>query len=508
MIRVRNATQFVGLLRATLNDYEEQYRERVAVIRAHFTNTPIPPDVDDALEAHKRVYFINRVLEALNWRVLDRSDELFLVPEVPLRSLQEHTIRFLDYLGVEKEGTNPLLLVETKRPRVKLPIPVLVSETDMPLPYHMHIAAGLHGMNLGAEWNGYLSTLRDYVRSVKDQVGFAPRRVVSTNGDWLILFRNPADAFLPEGQCDPDNICVYGNGQAMVERANELFGLLECYTVREDVSIRAIESAGQLLFHVGAEDIDRVMHGLRLEYIERVGMYDSERPEICVAPLLFIHAQNGDWFRFEKRAITSVYRIPPSASSLPEHLEAVKTSAEELLQEVNSVVGRALTPISLAEHYANREAFVTLPGVKEDTIVSENRRREYIVLTGTSTHFLLPKPSVEDCPHHFCERSQEQGVAVNNPIREQGTTQPRCFFPSGQLHHCAHRDVFGIKTSPITPLNREQCGSRSGRNDEAFCEIAPFEEYLCCRTCAFEEVCTKAPVFYLPCKRQSGGKNM
>jgi hypothetical protein len=34
-----------------------------------------------------------------------------------------------------------------------------------------------------------------------------------------------------------------------------------------------------------------------------------------------------------------------------------------------------------------------------------------------------------------------------------------------------------------------------------FCEIFSFEEYLCCRVCAFEEVCTKAPAFRLPCER-------
>lgn len=290
MNRVRTATQFAGLLRTALDDYE-RYTARVADIRAFYTHTRVSPDVDDALEAHSRVYFINRFLEVLNWQVDDHSEEIFLFPEAPLRSLQAHTIRFFDYLGVERRGAKPLLIVETKRPRMNLPRQKLLGETDMPLPYPILIAAGLHGEDLGAEWNDYLATLRDYVCSVKDQVGFGPRRVVITNGDWLILFRNPADAFLPEGQCKSDNICVYGNGNALVECAHELFGLLECHTVREDVVIRAIESAGELLFHVRPGDIDRVMHGLRLEYIEQVGMYGSERPEICVAPLLFIHAQ-------------------------------------------------------------------------------------------------------------------------------------------------------------------------------------------------------------------------
>lgn len=502
MTRVRNATQFAGLLRTAFHDYEERYRERVAAVRAHFTSVPVPPDVDDALEAHKRVYFINRFLEALNWRIHNRSEETFLVPEAPLRSLQEQTIRFLDYLGIENEGMNPLLLVETKRPRVRLPIRELVMNTDIALPYPTLIAAGLHGKHLGAEWNEYLSTLRDYVRSVKEQSDFTPRRVVITNGDWLILFRNPADTFLEGGQCDPDNIYVYENDKALIDRANELFGFLECDIVREDVAIRAIESARELLFHnICAEDIDRVMYGLRLMYTEQASMYGPERPEIRVAPLLFIHTHTEVWFRFEKREDSFVYNVPPATSSLHRHLENVKTAAEKLLEEVNCVVGRTLTPISLMEHYANREAFISLPGVKEVTIGSEKTRREYIVLTGSSTHYLLPEPSIRDCPHHFWEQSQRRGMAVDIPVLERGTTQPRCFFPSGQSHHCAHRDVYRIKSSPIEPHNREQCGCRSGRDYEAFCEIAPFEEHLCCRTCVFEEVCTKARAFYLPCQR-------
>jgi hypothetical protein len=244
----------------------------------------------------------------------------------------------------------------------------------------------------------------------------------------------------------------------------------------------------------------------RVMYIEQTSMYGFGRPEIHVAPLLFIHTHNGVWFRLEERKESSIYNVPLSASSLPRHLEDVRTAAEELLQEVNRAVGRTLAPISLVEHYANREAFVSLPGVKEVNTSSEKTIREYIVLTGSSTHFLLPEPSVLDCPHHFWEQSQRQGVAVGIPILERGTTQPRCFFPSGQPHHCAHRDVARIKSCPIDPHNREQCGCRSGRDYEAFCEIAPFEEHLCCRTCVFEEVCTKASVFYLPCQRQSGGE--
>jgi hypothetical protein len=32
-----------------------------------------------------------------------------------------------------------------------------------------------------------------------------------------------------------------------------------------------------------------------------------------------------------------------------------------------------------------------------------------------------------------------------------------------------------------------------------FCEIAPFDEFICCRTCCFQQVCTASQVLRLPC---------
>src|SRR5450759_1944815 len=79
----------------------------------------------------------------------------------------------------------------------------------------------------------------------------------------------------------------------------------------------------------------------------------------------------------------------------------------------------------------------------------------------------------------------------------------RSFFPSGETHHCAHGNVLLAKSSEITAENRARCGPRSGEDGEdgeAFCEIWSFEQRLCCRTCAFERVCTNADVFQLPCQ--------
>jgi hypothetical protein len=121
------------------------------------------------------------------------------------------------------------------------------------------------------------------------------------------------------------------------------------------------------------------------------------------------------------------------------------------------------------------------------------------VVTGDKTHYLSPEPSVSQCPHHSWGKSHAMGVACNpSPILNRSIT-PRSFFFSDEVHYCAHRDVTAAKSSQLATANRIRCGARSGENSQAFCEIWRFETHLCCRTCAFEEVCTKAEVFHLPC---------
>ena len=66
------------------------------------------------------------------------------------------------------------------------------------------ISAGLGGTALAGVWNEWLETLRDYVQSVTNRPGRAPRRVVMTSGSWLIIFTDPEDSFLAGGSRSPE----------------------------------------------------------------------------------------------------------------------------------------------------------------------------------------------------------------------------------------------------------------------------------------------------------------
>ena len=492
MNRVRNADEFLLRLRQIKGEYENIFAPELERIRKQYASRPEVEKrvIEDYLEIHARTYFVNAFLAALNWRMdWQPTDDLpNLIPEVFVRSEERKSIRFLDYLGFERspkdEGYRPLLIVETKRPGAGLPLALTPAAT-----YSEIISRGLRGERLGNEWNEWLNTLRDYVRSVKARSAHYPKRVVITNGDWLILFLDPRDAFLNGGHADPTQILVFKNREDIEKRFTEVFQHLEHQRVLGEVGAL---TPGDLPFQVDGREVDRALHGLHLRYIEQPGIYQPA-PVVKLAPVVFLRTRYGAWLRVETPP--QEYTLPHRYEDLPNHLNEVDQAALRLLNNVNRQLGTSLTASPLTEHYDNEDDFAGLPGVQEQD------SDRFILVTGDKTHYILPKPSVTNCPYHEWQACRRNGVSSDSSPIVARSVNPRSFFISGELHHCAHRDVNRAKSSQITPDNRARCGLRSGQDGQAFCEIWRFEQYLCCRSCAFEEVCTKAEIFRLPCQR-------
>lgn len=176
-MRVRNADEFLLRFRRIFEDYEQLFAPSIAQIRAQYAGKPGEDLLDYSLEVHAREYIVNSLLAALNWRLDAQPEEGLpnLVPEVPVRSSERGTLRFLDYLGRERQTNNPLLIVETKRPNAELPQAWNPAAT-----YSEIISMGLAGEALNGEWSKWLGDLRDYVRSIHNNtekllgVSFSP----------------------------------------------------------------------------------------------------------------------------------------------------------------------------------------------------------------------------------------------------------------------------------------------------------------------------------------------
>lgn len=499
MSQVRNATDF--LLR--LEDIDRTYKVRLGQVydrqRELLTSiatgaTPGTPR-SIVLEAHIRQHFIDEVLAALNWALRPQSDlPSQLSVEVPIRSQERRTVRFFDYLGVEVNTFRPLLLVETKRPNSLPPERHNMAE-EVGDSYAGAVAAGLRGYRLRGEWNEWLETLRDYVDSLKAQTNHVPQRVVITDGDWLVIFLDPADAFLPDGTKDPNFIAVFSSRDEVKRCHAQCFGYLEYHAVLGQAPALA---PGDVPFYVRPEDLERVTYGVRLLYEDQQTLYDGPSPSIRVAPMLFMRLRQGAWIRVEG---SRDYVVPHDSHDLICHLLEVERCAKDLLDGTANALGTELVPTSLAAHYSDPDVFSGLKGVAvEDTFCAGTATR-YVVVTGSHAHYLRGSPSVPNCPYHDWHRCREKGVAPHQiPVLTPRTRDPRSLFKSGMLHHCAHRDVFAAKSTQITAYNRDRCGPRSSPDNAPFCEVYSFEQHLCCRTCAFEEVCTRAEVFHLPCQ--------
>ena len=489
MSHSRNADDFLLAYRRACANYDRIFSNQIREIRRCYSGVaPAEETIDEALEAHIRVYFVNALLAALNWR-MDLTPESGLpnmIPESPVRSGDRGTRRFLDYLGYEQSDLScPLMVVETKRPSSKLPD--LLSAEPPASSIEEIILRGLQGETILGQWAKWLWDVRDYVRSVEQQVGKPPRRVVVTNGDWIVVFQDPSDAFLGDERRRQEKIVVFESAVDVVQRSAELYRLLEYSAVSS--KSEAVELA-ELPFVVDGTTISWIMHGVRLVYSEVPGIHDPPSPVIKIVPVLFLGTRFGKWLMVKGREPDKFF--PHKATQLKIHLTGIDAAAKQLLNETQKILGIQIQPKPIVEHY-NDPCFELLPGVLEEGM------DHFRIVTGKQTHYLRFSPSVEGCPWHKWSKAKAGACESGRAPIICRSVNPRAFFKSEEDQHCAHGDVHAAKASMISAMNRPSCGPRSGADGQAFCEIWRFETHLCCRTCTFESVCTSTEAFRLPC---------
>lgn len=463
------------------------------------------------LECHAREFIIDHLLAGLNWRVqagydVDGYRPSNLAPEVGVLSDNSNTRRFLDYLGYCSQTQAPLLLVEAKRPSLSLPGPGPGTSHPQCHPASEILASYLMGgvrpSNVGSsslsnyltkEWCSYLDTLGDYFRSIRD-VRLSPRKVLITNGEWLVLFSAPTNAFAPTStnSLSPSSVYIFQSKKEILQHSNILFEELEYSKLsRSQLPI----SATQLPFVISPAQVRGYMFGLRVLHVREPRLYEAV-PRITVAPVLFIQSIDGSLVAVEASQDFDIPRGNDAALST--HLREVDAAAQRLKREAESMLGIALPVRSISEHFGDAIAFALRPA----TFRGEDRddsTRDYILMTGEHTHFLVLNQSYHDCRYHGQRAAHEDGVAPLHAIRIP-SVHPKAFFPDQSPRHCAHRSVYLLKEGPLTGDNRGRCGSRSAPNGGPFCEIWSIDTYLCCRACVYQDVCTSAETFRLPCR--------
>lgn len=451
------------------------------------------PDSKEAtLEHHLRIYLVDEVLRCLNWSltVMD-AEEPNLLAELPIISADSGRTKFIDYLGLEVTTGRGLLVVEAKR--YGSPLPQSPSDPQIVVPALLAeaLATGKKDL-LTYDWADWLEALGDYVRSAA-QRGGAPRRAVMTDGDWIIVFKDPQATFV-DGPVDVNAIrstdIAFFSFTRIASDYAPLFELLEYQHVLGELPPLA---PAELRFHVRPEHADRIMHGLRVIFAAEPRFLEPA-PYIRVKPVVLLATTLGGWIVVEEPVEGEV--LPASEEQLTDHLTVVRARAERLAIDVSAQFGREFVPVPLTTHYGEPSAFIPMPGVRYQTAGAGDRR--FIIATGQHTHYLKLEPSIPDCPYH----TWSPGHGRADAPRDQSIAPPS-FFSSGGTHYCGHRVVEQVKRSPATEMNRDLTGPRSASEGGAFCEVWTLDQFLCCRTCAFEEVCAKSDLFTLPCRSET-----
>jgi hypothetical protein len=481
-----SATEFRRQFRAIAEDYRRSYGPTLEAARTAFLE---PKSYNDALEAHARVYRIDRILRALRWNIVSHADGEItnLIPELQIDP-REGKRRFLDYFGYERNVDRPLLVVEAKRLKEPIPIDIGGSTDSM----SAAIAGWLRNhLDAPHPWNEWMLALREYMQDVFHRLGAFPKRAAITNGNWLVVFANPENAFGLDGSREAAYVHVFANPDQIDERYEGVYKLL----AQRQVAERADEiEPGHLPGMISADKVESLTHGLRLYYAP-TRTARQEAPVISVLPLILLKSTDNAWVRVAHTG--DAILLPDKYENLAAHLNEVHQIARQLLDRVNDLVGRALAPTSIDAHYSDRAAFEGMRGIQE----LEGDPNHYVVVTGSMTHFLRAEPQIQDCRYHDIALVREDRLGGNLPaVFARSTLNPRAFFVSKEAHHCAHPDVHGMRSAPVTEENANRAGQRSWGEGSAFCEIAPFEQFLCCRTCCFESVCTKSEMLRLPCR--------
>ena len=486
---IRSANDFRVAFRRIRGDYERLYEPQITAVRIALADPQRKdPDLEAALEAHVRTFVIDGMLKALRWVITPSTPTEIanMIPEAQVDALTG-VRRYMDYLGYERNVQQPLLVVEAKRPS-DFPVPPGGSAES---PSEI-VSGWLEKPNEAPEdWKKWIPSLRDYVLSVFERTQIFPVRAAITDGDWLVIFEDPKDAFGSNGKQDARYIHVFKDSFEISARYDHVFRLLD----QRIVSRSAAEIApGAIAGAIAPNSVVRLFHGLRLGYSTYEDVGARLIPTISVMPTILLRSETGSWIRVARRE--DVYPLPYEYPELAAHLRKVHAGAQILLGRVHQQLGRELAPAPLEELYADEIAFEDMPAVEEVPGFANHFR----IVTGESTHFLLAEPTVPNCPYHDFGKSTELNCQVGTlPILNRSVERPRTYFINTQLHHCCHEDVDEAKHVNLTEENASRSGIRSGRQNDVFCEIAPFEEYLCCRTCCFQRICTATQVLRLPC---------
>lgn len=441
----------------------------------------------DPLEHATRRYVIDEILSGLGWDLSRMTREM--VEEARARG---DTTLFLDYLGVNPELRVPLLIVEGKAWGKPFVTPsntgAAAQVAASPSSPEALIAKAIEHCKAGGqpgkspvilEWAEWIYKLHQYVTTVHRESGHVVQQLAITSGRWWVIFTRPYDTFVVAGPVNTVNIRVL-EGREVIERSDNIFDHLARQNLIRDPP--SLIQPSQLSGYVDRADIVRLYHALWVVR-RKDGAHFDAFPQINLYPSIVVERRDGQLLAVIDHLRPRI-TIPHTYDALSRHIDEVETNAAALLEAVRAEVGVALAPSPLTAFpgFPVTGGLLAPAGSSQTVqfLKSSATPDEFLLVTGSSSHFLLPHPTIASCAGHSwsecraLHENQRDAAIVNRSY------DPASFFTTLEPHHCAHRTVHNRRA--------------------ARCHIAPFDEFLCCRACIFQTVCwTGDELARLPC---------
>ena len=375
---------------------------------------------------------------------------------------QDGSRRRLDYHGRDNLHGRSLLVVEAKRPRLRLPD----SSGESLHTSFANAFNAIHKQNtavhsISVKWQKILESVVDYIRRIVESYGHAPTRFAISNGEWFVVISDLERSLL-RGEAVADHVSVFEDTADIVSRADTFCSLLGYRRLSGHIpaqhpsALSDFIPAGEVATCARIVDVHYVRHGER-------------QPLISVSIGVWIRIRRGAWVLFQKNYSNQFVILSDDTSNLPEELSRVKSRANDLLDELRAHHELRFASMDELEK-ALEDDRSSLDFFEPPSILVRAKQRDvYRVVTSEHVLYFTENSLHDDCRFHSWGPCRNDGSAVGDRPVVAPSTEPRCFFPSGSPYHCAHSAI-QVRRSKV-------------------CLLLPFEEYLCCRRCVFLNRC-------------------
>ena len=304
----------------------------------------------DPLEHTTRAYFIDNLLAALGWDLVNLNNNL--IEEASIDG--ERSLR-LDYLAVRSQTREPTLIVEAKawsKPFVTHSERAAVQKEGAVTAYTPTtlIAAAIEHCKAGkssdtsvvsSDWAKWMEKLCEYVRAVHQRSGHIVSRVAITSGQWLVIFRDPNNAFIQEDRVEPALIHVFVI-EDFVAHSSDIFDHLARTKLSPDPP--PFINPSHLTSYATAPLVKRIYRGLWINHQEKRAHFDAY-PQLHLYAAAVIERTDGVLITvLDGRSPNS---IPHDRSRLGEHFDLVDKASDNLLEEIGEELGEMPTPSSV-----------------------------------------------------------------------------------------------------------------------------------------------------------------